>query len=119
MRRAAASVGAVALLAGVLAQFAGDDVARCDLSAGQPSWIGGLDGHGATAREAVSHTLGAFEREGAGRYTARHVGRGNEDADRQTWVARRQSGSRPLAGFTIAVNRTDDEFVAGPDRICD
>ncbi len=117
MRRVAASVGAVTLLAGVLAQFAGGDAATCHLSAGQPSWIGGLDGHGATAREAVSHTLGAFEP--IGYYTARRMGDGDDTDPRQTWVARQQGDTSPLAGFTIAVTRTDDGFDAGPDAVCD
>ena len=113
----AAAVGAVTLLAGVLAQFAGDDVARCHLSAGQPQWIAGLEGHGATAREAVSHTLGAFEP--IGHYTARRIGDGDDTDPRQTWVARQQGDTSPLAGFTIAVTRTDDGYQAGPDSVCD
>ena len=113
----AASVGAVTLLAGVLAQFAGHDVARCHLSAGQPQWIAGLDGHGATAREAVSHTLGAFEP--IGFYTARRKGDGDDTDPRQTWVAQQQGDTSPLAGYTIAVNRTEDGYAAGPDSVCD
>ena len=106
------------LLVGALTGCADDDE-TCHLSAGQPSWIAGLDGHGATAREAVSHTLGAFERETGVVYHARRIGRGDEDDDVQTWLALRQSGESPLAGFTIAVNRTDAEYVAGPDSACD
>jgi hypothetical protein len=117
MRRVAASVGAVTLLAGVLAQFAGDDVATCHLSAGQPQWIAGLDGPGATAREAVSHTLGAFQ--AIGYYTARRMGDGEDTDPRQTWVARQRGDASPLTGFTIAVTRTDDGYEAVPDSACD
>jgi hypothetical protein len=97
----------------------GTDENACHLSAGQPSWIAGLDGHGATARVAVSHTLGAFERETGLVYHARQIGRGDEESRVQTWLARRQGGTDGFAGFTIAVTRTSSEYVAGPDSVCD
>jgi len=38
---------------------------------------------------------------------------------RPTWVARQQGDAGPLAGFTIAVTRTEDGYQAGPDSVCD
>jgi hypothetical protein len=54
-----------------------------------------------------------------GDYTARRMGNGDDTDTRQTWVARQQGDTSPLAGFTIAVTRTDDGFEAGPDSACD
>ena len=93
--------------------------AGCRSRGGQPSWVAGLRGTGATARQAVRQTLDAFEafatsQHRAATYTARPAGIGYAGATTQTWVA--AENGRPE--LTIDVTGEDDRYTAYPDRLC-
>jgi hypothetical protein len=92
--------------------------AGCHLSAGQPLWAIGPE-HAQTAEGAVAALVATFSSEDVATYDAHDAEVGYVDAETQTWVAQRTSGSDGPAGFTIQVTRDGSDYVASPDSICD
>ena len=99
----------------------GESLARsgCDLSGGQPSWIGGLEGSGSTADEAVRQTLQALETLATAqhrpvRYTAEPADIGYVGGATQTWVA----AANGRAELTVDVTRTRNGYRATPNHLC-
>jgi hypothetical protein len=86
----------------------------CRPASAQPSWVGGLEGEGATAEEAVARMLDNAATVLGRQFTAEPAPTGYSGADTQTWVAA-ESG---VPALSIAVTRTGDHYSVRPDALC-